>query len=94
MKKNPVFSSLTYESPPALPTAKKIKHLSAEKKKNLQIRMDATLELHKEKEKRRLLHDTNLEEWQKYKEETKERVQHLNDLTHYGKTYQIKKQQI
>ena len=44
---------------------------------------EAQKELETEKIKRRHLHETNLEEWAKYKEETKEKIKQLNKILQY-----------
>jgi len=67
--KNPLWSCLTYQPP--------VKATKKDKE-------EAIKEIEEEKKKRRLLHDTNLEEWKKYKEETKGRIQYLNSIIQTG----------
>jgi len=68
-KRNPIFDSLGYVPPVVL------------SEKQLKIkRIEAQKELEAEKIKRRQLHDTDIEAWKKYKEETREKISKLHSI--------------
>lgn len=92
---NSVFRTLTYEAPKYTPvteterdrkpkSGKTLRQLSEKEKSERLIRENAVRELREEKNKRRALVATNREEYDKYKEETKDKIKHLHELTRHG----------